>query len=88
VELYRKVLRALVPGGRIIIRDHVLESDRTRPRSGAVFAINMLVSTSGGNSHTFDEIRDGLTQAGFERVRLLVEDKHMNGLVEALRPAS
>jgi len=86
VDLYRKVFRALVPGGRIVIRDHVLRPDRTQPRRGAVFAINMLVSTSGGNSYTFDEIRDGLTQAGFERVRLLVEDEHMNGLVEAFRP--
>ena len=46
LELYRKVFRALKPGGRILIRDHVMEPDRTRPRDGAVFAINMLVGTS------------------------------------------
>jgi predicted O-methyltransferase YrrM len=86
VDLYRKVFRALVPGGRIVVRDHVLKPDRTRPRRGAVFAINMLVSTSGGNCYTFDEIRDGLIQAGFERIALLVEDEQMNGLVEAFRP--
>jgi predicted O-methyltransferase YrrM len=85
-DLCRKVFRALVPGGRIVIRDHVLQPDRTQPRRGAVFAINMLVSTSGGNCYTFDEIRDGLVQVGFERVALLVEDEHMNGLVEAFRP--
>ena len=86
VELYRNVFGALVPGGRIIVRDHVMQPDRTRPPGGAVFAVNMLVSTSGGNCYTFGEIRDGLSQAGFERVAVLVEDEHMNGLVEAFRP--
>ncbi len=86
IELYRKVLPALLPGGRIVVRDHIMQPDRTRPPRGAVFAVNMLVSTSGGNSYTFDEIRDGLIQAGFERIGLLVEDEHMNGLVEAFRP--
>ena len=46
----------------------------------------MLVSTAGGNCYTFDEILDGLTEVGFERVGLLVEDENMNGLVEAFRP--
>jgi len=88
LELFCKVYRALEPGGRIIIRDHVLEADRTRPRRGAVFAINMLVSTVGGNCYTFDEIRDGLERAGFERIRLLMRDERMTGLVEAFRPRS
>ena len=79
---------ALVPGGRVIVRDHVMQPDRTQPRRGAVFAINMLVSTAGGDCYTLDEIRDGLTQAGFERVGLLVEDEQMNGLVEAFRPVA
>jgi len=86
LDLYRRVFRALVPGGRIVVRDHVLEPDRTRPRRGAVFAINMLVSTVGGNCYTFAEIESGLTAAGFERVRLLSADERMNGLVEAYRP--
>jgi len=71
LDLYRKVFRALVPGGRIIIRDHIMEPDRTRPRDGAIFAVNMLVATRGGNTYTFEEIHAGLVQAGFVRVRLL-----------------
>ncbi len=88
LNLYRKVFRALEPGGRIIVRDHVLKPDRTRPRRGAVFAINMLVSTEGGNCYTFEEIRRGLTEAGFERVRLVAEDERMDGVVEAYRPGA
>lgn len=80
------MFRALVPGGRIVIRDHVMASDRTRPKDGAIFAVNMLVGTSGGNTYTYDEIEDGLTHAGFIRVRLLQSGEHMDGLVEGFKP--
>jgi precorrin-6B methylase 2 len=86
LALYRKVFDALVPGGRIVIRDHVMEATRTRPRAGAIFAINMLVGTAGGGTYTSDEIRGGLEQAGFSRVRLLQHGEHMDGLVEGFRP--
>ena len=35
-ELFAKVFRALVPGGRIALRDVVMEPDRTRPARGRV----------------------------------------------------
>jgi hypothetical protein len=82
----KTVWRALVPGGRIVIRDHVMSPDRLDPRDGALFAVNMLAGTQGGNTYTFDEIRDGLTAAGFAGVRLLHRGAHMVGLVEALKP--
>jgi len=86
LDLYRKVFRSLNPGGRIIIRDHVMEPDRTRPKDGAIFAVNMLVGTSGGNTYTYEEIRSGLAQAGFIRIRLLQKGEHMDGLVEGFKP--
>ncbi len=85
VELFRKVLRAIVSGGRIIIRDHVMESSRTKPKEGAIFAVNMLVNTKGGSTYTFDEIRDWLEKAGFVKIRLLKTGKHMDALVEAFK---
>jgi precorrin-6B methylase 2 len=85
-DLYGKLFRALVPGGRIVIRDHVMEDDRTAPKEGAVFAINMLVATDGGRTYTYDEIRDDLTQAGFHRIKLIRKGEHMDGLVEAFKP--
>jgi predicted O-methyltransferase YrrM len=86
VELFRKVLRAMVSGGRIIIRDHVMEPDRTKPKDGAIFAVNMLVNTEGGSTYTFDEIRNWLMQAGFVNVRLIQPGEHMDALVEAIKP--
>ena len=87
VELYGKVGRALVPGGRLVIRDHIMSPDRLDPRDGALFAVNMLAATPGGNVYTYDEIRAGLTQAGFGGVRLLQRGGGMVGLVEAFKPA-
>ncbi len=87
LDLYRKVFRALVPGGRIVIRDHIMEPDRTRPRDGAIFAVNMLVGTRGGNTYTFEEIHTDLVQAGFVRIRLLQQGKRMDGLVEGFKPS-
>ena len=86
VDLYKKIIDALVPGGRIVIRDHVMKPDNTAPKSGALFAVNMLVATPGGSTYTYEEIKAGLTAAGFENVKLIQEGEQMMGLVEAYRP--
>jgi hypothetical protein len=86
VDLYKKIFDALVAGGRIVIRDHVMKPDRTTPKSGALFAVNMLAGTPGGGTYTYDEIKTGLTAAGFENVNLIQESEAMMGLVEAFRP--
>ena len=85
VELFCKVFKALIAGGRILIRDHVMDSDRTHPRDGAVFAINMLVGTEGGGTFTLDEIKTWLESVGFKNVRLIREGEHMDQLVEATK---
>ncbi len=85
VALYRKCFAATAPGGRIVVRDHVMSPDHTQPKAGALFAVNMLVGTPGGGTFTFDEIREDLEAAGYTRVKLLQPDERMNGLVEAWR---
>lgn len=86
VDLFNKVFEALVPGGRIVVRDHVMKPDKTAPKSGALFAINMLVGTPGGGTYSYEEIKSGLVAAGFDNVRLIQEEDQMMGLVEAYRP--
>ncbi len=85
-RLYTKVHSALVPGGRLVIRDHVMDPTRTHPRAGAIFAINMLVGTEGGGTYTYTEIRQGLEAAGFRDVRPLRSGDMMDSLVSARRP--
>ncbi len=86
LDLFNKVFRSLNPGGRILIRDHVMEPDRTHPKDGAIFAVNMLLGTPGGRTYTFEEIEEGLSQAGFAGIRLLKKGEHMDALVEAFKP--
>ena len=86
VALYRKVLAALVPGGRLIVRDHVMQPNRVEPTTGALFAVNMLASTEGGNCYTFDEIHEDLVEAGFTRISRILAGEAMDDLIEAYRP--
>ena len=85
LDLYYKIFRSLDSGGRIVIRDHVMDPDRTNPEDGAIFAVNMLVNTTGGGTWTYDEIHQGLTTAGFTRVKQL-QSEGMFSLVEAFKP--
>jgi len=87
LSLYRKVCGALVPGGRIVIRDHVMTEDRTSPRAGALFAINMLAATETGRTYTYREIATALEQSGFRDIRLIQPGEAMDALVEARKPS-
>ncbi len=86
LELYRKIYRALTPGGVLLIRDHIMDESRTQPPAGALFAINMLVNTRGGDTYTFPEVQATLTAAGFADVRLPRTGEKMDCLVEARKP--
>jgi predicted O-methyltransferase YrrM len=85
VDLYKKVFRSLNRGGRIVIRDHVMEPDRIHPRDGAIFAVNMLMGTHSGGTYTYEEIESDLSQAGFTGIRLMKKGEHMDALVEAFK---
>lgn len=85
-DLFRRALDALNPGGRIVIRDHVMSADRLQPRAGTLFAVNMLVATDGGDTYTFGELKEALESAGFIDVRMLQDGERMNAVLEAYRP--
>jgi len=84
-DLMRRAFQALVPGGRIVIQDHIMNADKTSPRAGALFAINMLVGTAGGSTYSEDEYAQWLREAGFAQVRRLPLPGP-NDLVIAQRP--
>ena len=83
-HLFSKVHAALVPGGRIMIRDIVMESNRVAPLDGALFAVNMLVATASGGTFTLDEFVEDLQASGFHDAKLLVKDERMGSVVEAI----
>jgi len=81
--LYEKIYRALAPGGTLLIRDHIMEENRTRPPAGAIFALNMLVGTEGGDTYTFQEVKSALDSAGFVDIRQIQQGVNMDGMVTA-----
>jgi precorrin-6B methylase 2 len=82
-ELFAKIHAALADGGRILIRDVVMDESRTLPQYGALFAVNMLVHTPAGGTFTFDELSEDLQSAGFTDAVLLNPDEQMNAVVQA-----
>lgn len=85
-ELFAKVFRALEPGGRIAVREVVMEPCRTRPLLGALFALNMLVGTQRGGTFTFEEIAEDLRAAGFVDPELRIKAEDMNSVILAAKP--
>ena len=62
--LIQRCAEALVPRGHLVIREFILQEDRTGPPHAALFALNMLVGTEHGNTYTEGEYRTWMTEAG------------------------
>ncbi len=69
--LIRKGFRALNPGGRLVVRDHILDDAKTSPPDGAFFSVNMLVNTQKGRSYSEAEMRSWFQSAGFVKIRTM-----------------
>lgn len=82
-DLYRKIYQGLIPGGVLLIRDHIMDDSRTHPPDGAIFALNMLVNTEGGDTYTFGEVKKDLKGAGFGDIKMKRKGEKMDCLVEA-----
>ncbi|MBE0658500.1 MAG: methyltransferase domain-containing protein [Bryobacteraceae bacterium] len=67
-DLLARCHRALAPAGRVAIHDHIMDADKTRPRAGAIFALNMLLATPGGGTYSDLEYGAWLGAAGFSAV--------------------
>ena len=66
--LMGKLAANLTPGGRLIVKDHILNDSRAEPAVGAIFSLLMLLTTDGGRCYSFAEIAAWMRQAGFSRV--------------------
>jgi precorrin-6B methylase 2 len=85
--LLEKTFKALAPGGTVAIAEFLVNEDRTGPVNGLIFAMNMLINTTEGNTYSFAEIRDWLQNVGFGNVRKL-DAPGPSPLILADRPAA
>lgn len=68
VVLLQKALEALAPGGRLAIHDFVVDADGTGPMFDALFSVNMLAYTKGGQTYSREEYKEMMALVGFRDV--------------------
>ena len=69
LSLLRRVNKSLVSGGRVVIRDAIVDESRTRPATAAIFSVKMLVTSRSGRSYSHQEIEIWLRSTGFKDLR-------------------
>ena len=67
-RLIAKVYASLERGGRVFIKDHILDDTMAHPPVGAIFSLLMLLTTAGGRCYSLREVSGWLEGAGFRRV--------------------
>lgn len=67
--LLKKIYGSLNPGGRVMVKDHILNEDLTKPAGGAIFSICMLLTTK-GRDYGYHEVHRWLEEAGFVDITL------------------
>jgi SAM-dependent methyltransferase len=70
-RIVAKAAKALEPGGLLLIHDFILDDGGDGPLYPALFSLNMLLGTDGGQSYTDGEIRRMMAAAGCRDIRRL-----------------
>ena len=63
-KLLKNAAACLVPGGLLCVQEFVLDDDRGGPPHAALFGLNMLVGTQGGQTYTAGELAAMMREAG------------------------
>jgi SAM-dependent methyltransferase len=69
--LVRKCYDALVSGGHLILKDFLVENDRSGPPFSLLFALRMLLATGEGDTYTYFEVAEWTRAAGFKEGRVI-----------------
>jgi SAM-dependent methyltransferase len=70
-KLLSKAVRALSPGGRILVHDFFLDDSMAAPLFPALFALNMLLATESGRSYTENQVIEMLAGCGVKEIERL-----------------
>jgi len=73
-EVIGRCVRWCRPGGRIVFKDFFVDDTRTKPARAALFSINMLVGTPGGDAYSWTEMETWLREAKHPAEKSAVTD--------------
>jgi predicted O-methyltransferase YrrM len=68
LSLIDKLAANLKTGGRLVVKDHILDDSRTHPPVGAIFSLLMLLTTAAGRCYSFNEIKLWMERARLANV--------------------
>ena len=90
-RLFRKMAKALAPGGRLLIQDAFLHGAQgLYPQDASLFAVTMLLFTDRGNTYSVRDTTAWLKGTGFAKVRPVRMKKGTEdwdgGILEATMP--
>ncbi len=81
-KIIGKAAAALEPGGMIMIHDFILDNTLDRPLFPALFSLNMLLGTQGGQAYSEGQIHDMLEEAGIKDIhRIPIETPNDSGII-------
>ena len=73
-NLVKKCYNSLNKNGKIVIQDWIMNDSKTEPVQGAIFSINMLVGTEGGDCYSYSEVNSWLSKAGFTEIKKVEQE--------------
>lgn len=69
--MLRKSVKALLPGGIVLVQEFILDENRASPPFPALFSLNMLIGTAAGQSYSQEELAGMMKEAGLRDIKRL-----------------
>lgn len=80
-----KAVSALEPGGMILIHEFILNDTMDSPLFPALFSLNMLLGTHGGQSYSQQQLGDMLSEAGVRDIkRIFIDSPNDSGIIKGV----
>ncbi len=83
--LVSKAVKALQPGGRIILHGFFTDEDQIGPLDDTLFSLNIGMLTEGGRAHPINEKINWLKEAGVSNIHYSRVDAMPTGVITGIR---
>ncbi len=85
IALVTKAVKALQPGGRIVLHGFCTDEDQTGPLEDTLFSLNIGMLTEGGRAHPVNEKINWLKGAGVSDIRYFRVEAMPTGVITGIR---